>query len=104
MKFLQIGLGSMGKRRIRCLHALGHRDIVAFDPREDRRLGVGIDCRGRAIGGEDVFPGRRHDLDRQGSEIGLRVRCGNARLPDATAGESEGGCRQECGGLLTVDP
>ena len=37
MKFLQIGLGSMGKRRIRCLHALGHRDILAFDPREDRR-------------------------------------------------------------------
>jgi predicted dehydrogenase len=27
----------MGKRRIRCLHALGERDITAFDPREDRR-------------------------------------------------------------------
>jgi len=37
MKFLQIGLGSMGKRRIRCLKALGMTDIVAFDPREDRR-------------------------------------------------------------------
>ncbi len=37
MKFLQVGLGSMGKRRIRCLQALGERDIVAFDPREDRR-------------------------------------------------------------------
>lgn len=37
MKFLQIGLGSMGKRRVRCLQALGHKDVVGFDPREDRR-------------------------------------------------------------------
>lgn len=37
MRFLQVGLGSMGKRRIRCLHALGERDIVAFDTRDDRR-------------------------------------------------------------------
>ena len=37
MKFLQIGLGSMGKRRIRCLQANAQSDIVAFDPREDRR-------------------------------------------------------------------
>jgi predicted dehydrogenase len=36
-KFLQVGLGSMGKRRIRCLKALGQHDITAFDPREDRR-------------------------------------------------------------------
>ena len=35
MKFLQIGLGSMGKRRIRCLQANRMSDIVAFDPRED---------------------------------------------------------------------
>ena len=40
MKFLQVGLGSMGKRRIRCLHALGERDIVAFDTRQDRRAEV----------------------------------------------------------------
>lgn len=37
MRFLQVGLGSMGKRRIRCLKALGQHDIIAFDPREDRR-------------------------------------------------------------------
>lgn len=37
MKFLQIGLGSMGKRRIRCLRALGETNIIAFDPRQDRR-------------------------------------------------------------------
>ncbi len=37
MKFLVIGLGSMGKRRVRCLKTLGHTDIVGFDPREDRR-------------------------------------------------------------------
>jgi predicted dehydrogenase len=37
MKVLQIGLGSMGKRRLRCLKALGYDDIVAFDKRADRR-------------------------------------------------------------------
>lgn len=37
MKFLVIGLGSMGKRRIRCLKALGYKDIVGFDLREDRQ-------------------------------------------------------------------
>lgn len=37
MKVLQIGLGSMGKRRLRCLKALGYDDIVAFDLRADRR-------------------------------------------------------------------
>ena len=36
MKALIIGLGSMGKRRIRNLLALGYRDIVGYDPREDR--------------------------------------------------------------------
>lgn len=37
MKFLVIGLGSMGKRRVRCLQALGYTQIVGFDPRADRR-------------------------------------------------------------------
>lgn len=37
MKFLQVGLGSMGKRRIRCLKYLGYDQITAFDLREDRR-------------------------------------------------------------------
>ncbi|MFM6928211.1 MAG: Gfo/Idh/MocA family protein [Bdellovibrio sp.] len=36
MKFLVIGLGSMGKRRVRCLKALGYTEIVGFDPRKDR--------------------------------------------------------------------
>lgn len=40
MKFLQVGLGSMGKRRIRCLKALGENNIVGFDIREDRRKEV----------------------------------------------------------------
>lgn len=31
MKFLVIGLGSMGKRRIRNLHAHGEKDIIGFD-------------------------------------------------------------------------
>lgn len=38
-KFLIIGLGSMGKRRIRCLLALGIKkeNIIGFDLRKDRR-------------------------------------------------------------------
>lgn len=37
MKFIVIGLGSMGKRRIRNLKRLGHEDITGYDLREDRR-------------------------------------------------------------------
>lgn len=37
MRFLVIGLGSMGKRRIKCLWEMGIRDISVFDVREDRR-------------------------------------------------------------------
>lgn len=37
MKFLVVGLGSMGKRRIRNLQALGHYEVEGFDPRADRR-------------------------------------------------------------------
>ena len=37
MKCLVIGLGSMGKRRIRCLKALGYTDITGYDTRQDRR-------------------------------------------------------------------
>lgn len=37
MKFLIVGLGSMGKRRVRCLQALGYRDVFGFDLRADRR-------------------------------------------------------------------
>ncbi len=40
MNFLQIGLGSMGKRRIRCLKALGHESVIGFDMRDDRRAEV----------------------------------------------------------------
>lgn len=34
---LVVGLGSMGKRRVRCLRSLGVERIVGFDVREDRR-------------------------------------------------------------------
>ena len=37
MKFLQIGLGSMGKRRIRNLFSLGMKDIIGFDLKKERR-------------------------------------------------------------------
>ena len=35
--FLVVGLGSMGKRRIRNLKSLGFNDIIGFDNRDDRR-------------------------------------------------------------------
>lgn len=35
-KFLVIGLGSMGKRRIRCLKSLNYSEIYGFDQRADR--------------------------------------------------------------------
>ena len=37
MRFLVVGLGSMGKRRIRNLQYLKAGEIAGFDPREDRR-------------------------------------------------------------------
>lgn len=37
MKFLVIGLGSMGKRRVRNLLALGGHELAGFDIRKDRR-------------------------------------------------------------------
>jgi predicted dehydrogenase len=36
MRFLVVGLGSMGKKRLRCLALLGH-EAVGYDVREDRR-------------------------------------------------------------------
>jgi len=36
MKFLVVGLGSMGKRRIRNLKQLSQNDIIGFDTKEDR--------------------------------------------------------------------
>lgn len=36
MNFLVVGLGSMGKRRIRCLKALEEKNIFGFDLRQDR--------------------------------------------------------------------
>lgn len=37
MRFLIVGLGSMGKRRVRNLQVLKAKEIIGFDPREDRR-------------------------------------------------------------------
>ncbi len=37
-----VGLGSMGKQRIRCLQAPGHRDIVAMDLGGGARMASGI--------------------------------------------------------------
>lgn len=36
MRILVVGLGSMGKRRIRNLAKLGYKDIIGFDTRNDR--------------------------------------------------------------------
>jgi predicted dehydrogenase len=43
MRVLVIGLGSMGRRRIRNLKALGMTDITGYDPREDRRAAAAGD-------------------------------------------------------------
>ena len=37
MKFLVVGLGSMGKRRVRCLQALDFKNIVGYDVNPKRR-------------------------------------------------------------------
>ena len=37
LRVLQVGLGFMGKRRIRNLQELGVKDIIGFDPKEERR-------------------------------------------------------------------
>src|SRR5215212_3208702 len=37
MRFLIVGLGSMGKRRVRNLQHLKAGDVAGFDPRADRR-------------------------------------------------------------------
>jgi predicted dehydrogenase len=37
MRILVVGLGSMGKRRIRCLQALGETELAGLDTRSDRR-------------------------------------------------------------------
>ena len=37
LRVFQVGLGSMGKRRIRNLQELGIKDIIGFDPKEERR-------------------------------------------------------------------
>jgi predicted dehydrogenase len=37
MKYLVVGLGSMGKRRVRNLQALGIKGVAGFDTRADRR-------------------------------------------------------------------
>lgn len=39
MKFIIIGLGSMGNRRIRCLKTLGYEDIIGVDPDINKRVG-----------------------------------------------------------------
>jgi len=53
MNTLIIGLGSMGKRRIRCLKSLGYEGIVGYDLREDRRKEVKEKYAVRAIGSLD---------------------------------------------------
>jgi predicted dehydrogenase len=40
MNVIVIGLGSMGKRRLRCLHALGYSRVCGVESRADRRAEV----------------------------------------------------------------
>lgn len=55
MKALVVGLGSMGKRRIRCLKSLGYsdQDITGFDLKEDRQQEVKEKYNVAAIGSLD---------------------------------------------------
>jgi predicted dehydrogenase len=57
VKALVIGLGSMGRRRVRCLQQHGVKDIVGFDTRADRRergaQEYGIEVR-EQLSGDDV--------------------------------------------------
>jgi predicted dehydrogenase len=45
MRFLVIGLGSMGKRRIRCLKSLGYKDIWAYDSSVEVGLSAFQQCK-----------------------------------------------------------
>lgn len=49
MRFLIIGCGSMGRRRARCLRAMGYEAIAAYDPLEERRTAIAEQT------GADVF-------------------------------------------------
>ena len=60
-RFLVIGLGSMGKRRVRNLKRLGITDIVGFDPREDRRNDAARDYGIATSGDIEEAYGRRPD-------------------------------------------
>jgi threonine dehydrogenase-like Zn-dependent dehydrogenase len=44
LKFIIVGLGSMGKRRIRCLNYLGYNEIIGYDIREDRMEEAKAQC------------------------------------------------------------
>jgi predicted dehydrogenase len=59
VKALVIGLGSMGRRRVRCLQQLGVRAICGFDPRADRRARAadeyGIEVR-EQLAADDLRP------------------------------------------------
>ena len=56
MKILQIGLGSMGKRRIRNLQYLGVKDIIAYDVSEARRQEVETLYGVKTINSMDIAP------------------------------------------------
>lgn len=51
MRGIVFGLGSMGKRRIRCLKELGVTDVVGLDPRDDRRQNVEKDYGVKTVAG-----------------------------------------------------
>lgn len=83
MKILQIGLGSMGKRRVRNMRALGMNDIMGFDFREDRRreaeekygIATADKLNGDLLSSRDVFivstPPDRHN---EGMKLALQYR------------------------------
>ena len=61
MNILVIGLGSMGKRRIRCLKSLGHDNIIGFDVRADRRDEVKVKYGIEVT--SDISTGAQYNID-----------------------------------------
>lgn len=75
MRFLVIGLGSMGKRRIKCLHKLGHKDILGFDT--DHEVSVDgiemVECMKDWDGIDTVIISPPPDAHRQYIDIAIKT-------------------------------
>lgn len=85
MKFLILGCGSMGRRRARCLHALGYRDILAVDTKEERQRQMASELGVETCGDLETALGRSPGFALiclpPHLHYGALMRCIDARLP-----------------------